>query len=448
MTSRIVSFSARDVLRLSAVQITPTGNVITLGGKNGAGKSRVLNAIEMALAGKRATPEKPIREGAERASVVLDLGDLIVERVITASSDRLVVKSPDGATYPRPQEMLNKLFSSIAFDPLKFATQPAAEQAETLRRLTGLDLTALDQERAEIYAERTEAGREFRALTARLESMPQHEDAPTEEVSVATLAQELSRREDRVRKGDKLRRVVRDRIDDVRREETKLTETRARLVILEAQLAAHKAYADDHAQQILGLKQAARDAKAEADAFEAPDPREVRAQLASAEAVNRKVRENAARAALQHQVTGAGGTCDGLTEKIADLDQQKHAALAAVKFPGPGLSLTDDGVTFNGIPFAQSSKAEQLRVSLAVGIAQNPELRVLFVRDGSLLDTDGLRLIGELAAEHDCQVWLEDARTQDPTAVIIEDGHVKQEGGTVHAINKNQRHAPQMKGSP
>lgn len=422
---RIVRFSARDVLRLSVVEIEPSGSVITLGGRNGSGKSSCLNAIEMCLAGKRAMPEKPIREGAERAEIVIDLGDIIVERVITESADRLVVRSREGAVYPRPQEMLNKLFASIAFDPLRFASQEAKDQAETLRGLIGLDLSDIDADRQNWFDERTATGRELKKAQARLEGMAAHADAPAEEVSVAALGEELARRQQQVRQRDHLQRSVRTKIDAVTPLMAAVERAKERIAKLEQELlAAHDALdASEHAVE--QGKEAARAAKAAADACVVDDPAEVQGQLASAEAVNRKVRENAERTRLAGEVADLEQSVRNFTENIDECDATKLKAISEAKFPVPGLGLADAGVTMNGIPFAQASKAEQLRVSLAVGIAMNPELRVMFVRDGSLLDEDGLRLIAELAEKHDVQLWLEDARTTDPAAVIIEDGHVR-----------------------
>jgi hypothetical protein len=56
-----------------------------------------------------------------------------------------------------------------------------------------------------------------------------------------------------------------------------------------------------------------------------------------------------------------------------------------------------------------------------IKLAFNPKLRVL-IRDASLLDQDNLRLIGEMAAERDAQVWLERVEVDDATTIVIEDG--------------------------
>jgi hypothetical protein len=90
----------------------------------------------------------------------------------------------------------------------------------------------------------------------------------------------------------------------------------------------------------------------------------------------------------------------------------------------------EDGITFNGLPFEQASSAEQLRVAVAMGLALNPTLRVLLIRDGSLLDAENLGMVAEMAAEADAQVWIERVGEGDECAVVIEDGHVAEKEPT------------------
>ena len=90
-----------------------------------------------------------------------------------------------------------------------------------------------------------------------------------------------------------------------------------------------------------------------------------------------------------------------------EIDLEKEGRVARAIFPVPGLAFGHDGLLLEGVPFEQASQAEQIRVSVAMGAALHPQLRVLLVRDGSLLDERSLALLGELAAERDLQVWLE-----------------------------------------
>ena len=79
---------------------------------------------------------------------------------------------------------------------------------------------------------------------------------------------------------------------------------------------------------------------------------------------------------------------------------------------------------FRSIPFSQASEAEKIKASMAIGLALNPQLRVLLIRDGSLLDSDSLKTIGEMAANADAQIWIERVGDGDEVSVVIEDGAV------------------------
>ena len=54
--TKILKLTAENLLRLKAVEITPDGELVVVGGRNAQGKTSVLDAIEMALGGKRKIP--------------------------------------------------------------------------------------------------------------------------------------------------------------------------------------------------------------------------------------------------------------------------------------------------------------------------------------------------------------------------------------------------------
>jgi len=96
------------------------------------------------------------------------------------------------------------------------------------------------------------------------------------------------------------------------------------------------------------------------------------------------------------------------------------------KLPIQGLTFDSDTLYYNDIPFTdQSSSAEQLRVSVAMGFAINPQLKILLIRDGSLLDSDNLKMIAEMAEKEGGQLWVERVGEGKECQVIIEDGKVK-----------------------
>lgn len=70
--------------------------------------------------------------------------------------------------------------------------------------------------------------------------------------------------------------------------------------------------------------------------------------------------------------------------------------------------------------------AQQLRASIAIASAMNPKLRVIRVRDGSLLDSDSMALLAGFAEANDMQVWVETVQSGRPGAIVIEDGQVQE----------------------
>jgi len=106
-----------------------------------------------------------------------------------------------------------------------------------------------------------------------------------------------------------------------------------------------------------------------------------------------------------------------LTDGLAAIDRQKAEGLAAAKMPIDGLSFDNDGVTYQGIPFKQCSAAEQLRVSVAMAMALNPQVRVIRITN--------MRLIEEMAAANDYQCWVERVSdSAEGVGIYIEDGRV------------------------
>jgi len=94
------------------------------------------------------------------------------------------------------------------------------------------------------------------------------------------------------------------------------------------------------------------------------------------------------------------------------------------KFPIDGLGFNEQGVTFNGIPFKQCSSAERLKVSLAMAMALNPELKVIRITNGNLLDSSNMTVVEQMAKDNDYQIWLEMVNETGSMGIYIEDGEV------------------------
>jgi DNA repair exonuclease SbcCD ATPase subunit len=434
---RIVQFTAENVKRLSAVSITPDGNLVVIGGKNAQGKTSVLDAIAMALGGKDLVCAKPLREGAKKGFSEVTISEpaaegqeapvLKVKRTFTeGGGGTLTITNAEGAVYKSPQAILDKLNGRLTFDPLAFCRMDPKKQADTLRALVGLDFSALDAKRAGVFAERTNVNREKARFDTLLASSPHYPNVPAEEETMADLAAELQRRQAVNRERDAIEDAANDAEEAVSRASADLAALQARMQALIKEMGELRTKIVAATANVEAKQQAAQEAAAKATA-QREDEQEVIARMQSVETVNRQVRANKTRAANAEELKKVSARADALTRELDRIDLEKQQALEDAKFPVDGLSFDEDGVTFNGVPLAQASGAEQIRVSVAIGIAMNPKLRVLLIRDGSLLDQESMLIVEQMAEENDMQVWMERVGTGAEVSVVIEDGTVRGE---------------------
>ena len=400
--SKIVKLEASNFKRLRAVEINPDGNLVVIAGRNGQGKTSVLDAITAALGGTstKALP-RPIRDGEDKAQIVLETEDLIVTRTFSGTASKLTVKGKDGSTFSKGQAKLDELLGRLSLDPLAFTQLSEKDQLKTLLDLVELpfDPAKLEADRAKVFAERTDVNRRIKELQGQATGYTIPADVPAEEVSVSALLTQYREAEDSFR----AQRQAYDKLDGARARVAELER-----LLTDARLAVEAAAAET----------------VKYDRVPVPDLVAIQQKIDNAEQINAGVRAAKAHRELTERLTSLQGDADFLTAQLDAIDKRKADGLAAASFPVEGLRFDEAGVTYQGVPFKQASGAEQLRVSLAMAIALNPGLRVIRIADGSLLDSTNLQLIEEMAASNDYQVWIEMVDETGDFGITIEDGAV------------------------
>jgi hypothetical protein len=423
---KIICLQAENIKRLRAVEIRPTTALVQVTGKNGQGKSSVLDAIYYALAGAGTLPPEPIRRGAQTARIRLDLGELVVTRKLDRSGTTLTVEGQDGARFSSPQRMLDALVGSISFDPLAFANMTKREQYEELLRVVKLpiDPQAMDALSERDVHKRTEVLRDAQALRAAAAAQAFPANTPDVAPDVAALVGELRAA------GEK---------------NAELEARRQRRLQVASQVTQWRAQADERLAEAERLRamaataeRAAETLRAEALELEAklaaagelPAPIDTQAlvdQIEAARVTAAHVKNKQHAAELLAKIALREAEARELAEGVEVRRGLKNRALAGADLPVRGLSLGDGEVLIDGFPLEQASDSERLRISVALAMAANPKLRVLRIRDGSLLDDDGLALLAQLAEESDYQVWLERVDSTGQVGVVMVDGRVKEE---------------------
>ncbi|WP_296012665.1 AAA family ATPase [uncultured Adlercreutzia sp.] len=413
---KITALEAENVKRVKAVAMRPAPEGLTvIGGRNGQGKTTVLDAIAWALGGDRYRPSEPHREGSvsdPRLKVELSNG-LTVER--RGKNSSLYVTDPSGKR--AGQQLLNSLVEQLALDLPRFLEQKSAEKAKTLLEVIGVgdELNRLEAEEQAAYDKRTAVGQLERQKRALAEEMPFDPDAPAEPVSAAELVQRqteiLGRNAENQRKrmeAAESARKVEALTADLERADAQLAEMQARrsgLVIELARASEDAMLAEKTAQELVD---------------EATD--EIEASIAEIDAVNARVRDNERRAAALAEADALKEEYDGLTEQVEAARKEKLALLEGADLPLPGLSVERGELTYNGRQWDGMSGSDQLKVATAIVRALKPSCGFVLVDKLEQFDPATLAEFGEWAASEGLQIIGTRVATDDTCSIVIEDG--------------------------
>ncbi|MBA7523107.1 DNA replication and repair protein RecF [subsurface metagenome] len=418
---KIIKLIIENIKKIKAIEIRPKGNTVIISGKNGAGKTCALDSIWFALTGKGSQKEtpKPIRDGQDHASVTVDIGDYDENEVYTpryivtrnwTSNDisYLKVENAEGAKYPSPEHLLDSLIGELSFDPLEFARIGEKQQKEVLLKLLGLttNVEKLDGKYQDIFSERTFIGRNYKASKAQLDGIEMPRGTlPENEVNISELTKKLS-------EAIENNKAIEDLEGDIKGYE-------GRLVGIEQEI-----------EELLKEKEQAagnlKSTKEKLNKSKIIPIEDLQDKIDNAQDLNSEIRSAQSYYEKKIEVEKLEKNYKTKTAGLSKITKAKSEIVKNAKMPIEGLSFDDGGVLFKSIPFSQLSAAEQLRVSISMAMAMNPKLRVIRIMDGSLLDTENMEIIKQMADKNDFQIWIEKVDESGKIGIYIEDGEIKE----------------------
>lgn len=406
--------------KITTATITPDGTIVTLRGKNAAGKSSVLDAIEAALHGGDAIPDAPVNSAGgigpgTRAEIKLDMGSFIVERSIGANRKHTLKITSTDPRQVSTQAFLDERLGARSFDTSTFLRLKPKEQAEALRRAMGIDTEDLDLAYKAAFEERTIVNREVARLDGAIAQAP-YVPGADKPVDVGALVAALNDIRTIQAEHDRVRAAAQSAERIVEESSRRVESLRAALIEAETEHAA----AGRAAVRAQGLVAALVD----------EDPAPIEEALCNAQSTNEDAAKNARRQDLLTEHAAKAKEADALTARLKELERAKEAMLASSTFPVPNLKLVDDSIYLNGQPVSQASQAERVRLQAALWLAENPDVRVMLLRDASLLDEDSLAIMAQMVGDAGGQLWMEVVGTEGD-GILIEDGAVvEQEVGS------------------
>ena len=429
----VVGLRVDNYKRLLAADLHPTAKgLVPVRGKNAQGKSSLIGSMLDALGATRASADAlPITEGQREATVVLDLGEIVVRKHWTRDRDggtakaSLSIVAKDGGKVRGPAAVLKELRGHFA-DPVAFLDLKAPEQVKVVLSTLGLDehLARLEAQAEAHYDARRDVNRDVTRLNGALTELEQEVGGlpapPTdgtlaEAVEAVTAAKDfnadrakaLAAMEAAARRG----RALKERVEQ-----------------LELELEQAKA---DHAAAGKEWTEAATDAKRFGDEADmAPLTAAVMAHEAAARHQGRRDLLDSTR--VEWEVATA--TAEQADAELEATRAEIHELLSGTEFPVDGMAYDHEAksLSLNGVPFSQASQAERLKVAAAVAMAGDPRIKVLFATDCSLLDDDSLAQLAEMADARGFQLWAEivDSKAAG-SGVWVEDGNATEAVGEV-----------------
>lgn len=415
--------------RMRAARLHPprTG-LVPVRGKNEQGKSSLIESMEAALLGKDGAVDLPIMEGQHGAHVLLDLGEIVVKRTWTRDSGgkattKLLVEDARGVAQASPQKVLDALVGHFA-DPVAFIGKKPDEQVKIVLAILGLDaeLAKLEGQASVQFDERRDLGRVSDQAKKHAQELAQAvEGIPVPDVSSS--AEELGRQLEEAKTANGyVDRAIAAKADA----ESRGRAAAERLKALELEI---QKVQGEIVEQRQRWEQAAEYIAATPKVDTAPIHAALRdLEEAQRMATKRELLEQARVAAQNAEAEHAEAD-----RKLEETRGKIRALLGSAKFPVEGMSYDHErkALLVGGIPFGQASSGEKLKISAGIAMAGTPRIRVLFIRDGSMLDEDNLALVAELAEANGFQLWCEIvSNTREGAGVWIEDGEAfENEGG-------------------
>lgn len=421
---KIKSVRITDFKGLSFAQFDPDDHIVAIYGKNGAGKSSVLDAIFAAIAGSSASPDVPIRHGCSEAECSVELSDgmKVTRRWTSSGKTTLEVTNQYGYKQDRPQETLSALFSKVCFDPISFCDMHPKDQARELISLAGekQKIDEINKNLSEIERERKSISEEIREISGKIESLfasgaiaineSDKDIIPEDRKKIDLISEKLEESRNKI---EEETFSLAASLESVRRAKEEIEEKKRQIEILESKVAMLDSRIFESRSSIDNERELSS---------------ALSAQLGKAKVEASVNRHNAIFSNAEIELSYLKDRSSDLLSESKRLNREKTslAKSANDKIGLVGLEFTEDGVTYCGMPTSVISSAEKIKVGIFIGELCEKPLRVTFARDASLLDEGSMQELFDFAKDKDVQIWIERVGSPESDSVIfVEDGNAR-----------------------
>ena len=416
------------------------GSYIIVGG-NAMGKSAILQAIKSPL-NSTYSPLSPLKEGEDHGEVKISFGGTVngerkeynteVYFNHTTNKGRLVVKNENGEVLKSQATTMKSILQGVALDPFEFVRAKPAEQVGILKSITGLDFTELDMKKHKLGQDKTLLNASIKGKENDLASHGMSEDdmvkyeKPVDVTPINDEMKQLSEKitlwndaNNRVAKHaenvDGLQGAMDIKYGEIERAEEEIT--RLELLIGEKK----KAIEQDKKDKAEAETKLAAGRKWQEANPTAPSSQEILLKLERANHHNNQHNKVLELIKKHKDVQDEKAKLEALNASLKEIEKEKKDLLSKASIPVEGLTFDSDGVYINGIPFGEKdlNTAQQIEYGVKIAMATNPNLRLIIIQDGSLLDNKTTADIFKSCTEQGYQLLIERVRPEGGETELI-----------------------------
>lgn len=382
---------------------------------NAGGKSSLIQAIQSPINSK-IIPLQPVKEGEERGSVELLVGGKFKGESVKYNiglyfspehqKGRITITNEDGGKVPGGKSVINDIVGNISFNMMEFLRLARTDaggvsdagrkkQVEILKALLPDEvvdkMAELDVERKKVYNERSTVNAEVKVMKTNLEG---HEYTLEDIENYSTK-----------KDGEAIRTQINGLSTSIEKH-SKATSAQARFMetisFKEEQIACLQKELDVARHNLNTTNEWLQK-------NEKPSIGHLSAQLKDIDDHNAICDEIAKLEKSRSDMDTKSAESDKKTERMKEIDKEKAEVFASSPLPVPGLAFDENMVTYKGLPLDedQHSTAMLIGIGIRIGMAMNPNLKLLVIKDGSLLDRQTLRFIMKICEEQGYQVLIE-----------------------------------------
>lgn len=426
MATHITALEVENVKRVKAVKLDCSGQALTIvGGRNGQGKTSVLDAIMWTLGGDRFKPSSPVHDGAEEAYIKIELDNgVTVERKGINASLKVTSKTGKGG-----QALLNEFVNQFALNLPKFMQATGIEKARMLLDIfpgLGKKLQSLNEQHKRLYDERLAIGRIADQKAKYAKELPFDVDAPETPMSGAAMADRLKTALSHNARNRAIRADAEREAGNLKSMEYRLKTAESRVRDAEqALIEARNAHAEIE-EQIAQVKAAVATAQAATLSLKDEDTTSIEKEMEEIDAINARVRANESKKNAEAESQQLQAQYQDATRKLAEISAERLRLLASVDMPLADLTIDEEGeLLYRGKRWDCQSGSEQLRVAAAICAAVNPKCGFVLLDKLECMDVETLREFGDWLTAKGLQAIGTRVSTGDECSIVIEDGSVK-----------------------